>query len=310
MRRPTTLISLAAITTLALAGCTSTPQDTDETYRVVASTSVYAQIVSEIGGDHVAVSSIVHGAAQDPHAYEATVQDRLEVDHADLVVVNGGGYDAFMTALVGDSDTPVITATDFDPAFHEHADDADAEDHGDHVHIEGANEHVWYDFDVVRDVANAITAELTLAMPDATADFQANETAFLEGLDQLQQQVDELATTYDHAHIFVTEPVPLALTDAIGMHNVAPEDFLEAVEEGQDVAPAVLLESIDVLTSESVQVVIANTQTGGPETDRIISSAQELGIPVISFSELIPEAVTYTAWMQQNLTDLATALAA
>lgn len=310
MRRPITLISLAALAALALTGCTPAPTDTDTRFQVVASTSTYAEIVSEIGGEHVTVSSIVNGVAQDPHAYEATVQDRLEVERADLIVMNGGGYDAYMTALIGNSAKTVITATDFAPDFHADEEEAEAEDHGDHVHVAGVNEHVWYDFTVVRHIAEAITDELVVALPDAEAELRANETEFLAGLDRLDARVLELAAANDDTHIFVTEPVPLALTDAIGLHNVAPDAFLESVEEGDGVAPAVLLASIDVLTDEHVRVVIANTQTGGPDSDRITSSAESLGIPVISFSELIPSDITYEAWMQQNLTDLEAAIGA
>ena len=66
---------------------------------VVASTSVYGDIVSSIGGDKVRVSSIINRTSQDPHSYEATTQDKLAVSKAELVVENGGGYDAFIDTL-------------------------------------------------------------------------------------------------------------------------------------------------------------------------------------------------------------------
>ena len=51
---------------------------------VVASTSVYGDIVSSIGGDKVRVSSIINRTSQDPHSYEATTQDKLAVSKAEL----------------------------------------------------------------------------------------------------------------------------------------------------------------------------------------------------------------------------------
>ncbi len=71
--------------------------------------------------------------------------------------------------------------------------------------------------------------------------------------------------------------------------NVTPEAFSEAVEEGQDVPPATLLESLDLVESGSVRIVIANSQTGGAETTQVIDAAEAQSIPVLEFSETLPE---------------------
>ena len=70
---------------------------------MVASTSVYGDIVSTIGGDKVRVNSIITRTSQDPHSYEATTQDKLAVSKAELVVENGGGYDDFIHKLADDT---------------------------------------------------------------------------------------------------------------------------------------------------------------------------------------------------------------
>ncbi len=57
-----------------------------------------------------------------------------------------------------------------------------------------------------------------------------------------------------------------------------------------------------------MRVVIANTQTGGAETTQIIDEAEARGIPVIAFSETLPEGQTYLSWMQANIEALAGAL--
>ena len=86
---------------------------------VVASTSVYGQIAEEIGGDLVDVTSIVSSTSQDPHSFEPSAQDQLAVRHADLVIENGGGYDAFIDALLeaSGSTAPVLTAVEFSAAW-------------------------------------------------------------------------------------------------------------------------------------------------------------------------------------------------
>src|SRR6187431_3320641 len=110
-------IALGAASALTLAGCAGSAggDEGDGRIKVVASTSVYGQIVEEIGGDLVDATSIVSSASQDPHSFEPSAQDQLAVRHADLVIENGGGYDAFMDALLeaSGSSAPVLTAVQF-----------------------------------------------------------------------------------------------------------------------------------------------------------------------------------------------------
>ena len=121
------------------------------------------------------MTSFITNAAQDPHEYEASAQDRLALDKADVVVKNGGGYDPFIDALLesGDAEPAVLDAVeisglaphDDEDADEQHEDEEHAdEEHADedeHAHIEGFNEHVWYDFGTMTKVAEALGDELS-----------------------------------------------------------------------------------------------------------------------------------------------------
>ena len=109
--------------------------------------------------------------------------------------------------------------------------------------------------------------------------------------------------------MFVTEPVPVYLVIAAGLENVTPDAFSEAVEEGQDVPPATLLEALNLLESGDVRVVIANAQTGGAETTQVIDAAKSAAIPVLEFTETLPSGQTYLSWMTDNIAQLEEALA-
>ena len=52
-------------------------------------------------------------------------------------------------------------------------------------------------------------------------------------------------------------------------------------------------------------MLIINAQTGGAETDEVVARAKGAGIPVLEFTELVPEGDTYLTWMAQNISDLA-----
>lgn len=70
-----------------------------EPIAVVASFPILADMVHEVGGDRVTVRSLVPPGG-DVHVYEPTPKDAAEVAEADLVVVNGLGFEGWMDRLV------------------------------------------------------------------------------------------------------------------------------------------------------------------------------------------------------------------
>jgi zinc/manganese transport system substrate-binding protein len=303
-----------AVTAVTLAGCSGTADgDTsDGRVQVVASTNVYGSIAEAVGGDRVDVTSIIDNAAQDPHEFEASARDQLRVKKAGLVIENGGGFDPFMSQLVHASgtDAKVITAATLSPEYpadgdlDTHVDDADH----DHDHLEGFNEHVFYDPAVMATLAEKIAATLGDLDPEGSDAYTANAKAFTGGIQPLTDALATLKAAHEGTGVFVTEPLPLYLTDAAGLDNKTPAEFSEAVEEGQDVAPATLLEALKIISSKQVAVVIVNAQAGGAETQRVEQEAKAAGIPVIDFSELLPEGKTYLTWMADNIARLGDAL--
>ncbi|MFI8595088.1 metal ABC transporter solute-binding protein, Zn/Mn family [Microbacterium sp. NPDC078428] len=332
-RRILPLFALPAASALVLAGCaggTDAAGPGDDAITVVASTNVYGDIAQQVVGDveGVDVESIITSGAQDPHDYEPSAQDQLTVSRADLIIENGGGYDSFIDALIDSSgtDAHVITAAESSHDWpgedggdsHDHSEEEHSEeehaaeeghDHSGHDHIEGFNEHVWYDPHTIEHVAEHIAEELGELVPAEADTFLANAEQFAAEIAGLEESLAIIASENAGAAVFVTEPVPVYLVSAAELENVTPEAFSEAVEEGQDVPPATLLEALGLLESGDVRVVIANAQTGGAETTQVIDAAETAGIPVIEFTETLPEGQTYISWMQENIEALAGALA-
>ena len=122
MTRTLGLAATALLGTLALAACGNTaqaqPSAEDSRIQVLSSTTVYANLAGEIGGDLVDSGSIIDSPSQDPHSYEATARDKLAVSKAQLVIGNGGGYDQFLDSLTQDLHLPeqaVLRAVDHSP---------------------------------------------------------------------------------------------------------------------------------------------------------------------------------------------------
>ncbi|KAA9108420.1 metal ABC transporter solute-binding protein, Zn/Mn family [Microbacterium rhizomatis] len=315
-RKATVLAALGAFATL-LAGCSGTASpagSTAGTLSVVASTNVYGQIAEAVGGDAVTVTSLIASSAQDPHEFEPSAGDQLKVQRADLLIENGGGYDPFLDALVGASGTtaPVITAAQLSPEWPADDDTSTHTDDADHAHdhLEGFNEHVFYDPATMGLLAEAIAQQLGSLDPARAAEFTQNAKTFADGTAALEDSLATIARTHAGARVFVTEPLPLYLTDAAGLENATPSAFSEAVEGGQDVPPATLLDALRVLSSGEVKVVITNAQAAGAETTQVEDAAGAAGIPVLKFSEILPDGTTYLGWMQGNIDQLAKALGA
>ncbi|MCC3267122.1 metal ABC transporter solute-binding protein, Zn/Mn family [Arthrobacter gengyunqii] len=322
MRRPSVRLAgiLLAGGALTLSGCTggsgsgSSAGSGEGTLDVVASTNVYGNIMETVGGDHVSVSSIIDRPSQDPHSYEATARDKLAVSGADLVVLNGGGYDTFMETLVADSgieSADVLNAVEIsglEEADGETTDDDShtaegGHDHSGHSHG-SFNEHVWYSPEAMGLLAEAAAERLATLDPDNASAYRDNAATFNSGIQDLTADLAEDKAVAGGRDVALTEPVPEYLFNAAGLHNVTPADFTSAVEEGADVPPAVLKEMQDLLRSGDIAFLAYNTQTSTAQTESVRATAEDAGVPVLDFSETLPEGQDYLTWMGSNVTSI------
>jgi zinc/manganese transport system substrate-binding protein len=294
-------LPLAALSVLLpLTACSDSGADdaSDGRVNVVASTDVWGDVAATVGGDDVAVTSIISDANQDPHGYEASTDELLLVEDADVVLYNGGGYDEFMVQMLDtvQTDAPVIDA--FEVSGLEQAAPAGAE----------VNEHVWYDVDTVAAVADQVAAALGDADPDNAATYTANAEELQASLAELGDREQELAGSLEGTPYALTEPLPVYLADALGMQDRTPEEFSEAVEEGEDVPVAVTQETLDLVEQGQVDLLFYNEQTTSPVTDEVRAAAEDAGVPVVAVSELLPEGTDYVTWIGGYLDDIQSVL--
>lgn len=297
------LTSAALLSALVLTGCapattTATPVS-DGRISVVASTNVYGDIAKQIGGASISVDSIINDPSQDPHSYEADAQVQLALSRADVVIENGGGYDDFVDTLLkgaGKSDAAVINVANVSgrnqkPATGEF------------------NEHLWFDYPTISKLAAKLAARFTKLDASRASAFAANLAKFDASISVLE--ADELALKKAHSGVGVaiTEPVPLYLLDAAGLANKTPAAFSAAVQNGTDVAPLVLRNTLGLFTRHDVKALVYNEQTSGPETQQVLAAARAAGIPVIPVRETLPAGKSYLEWMTDTLAALKTALA-
>jgi zinc/manganese transport system substrate-binding protein len=278
-----------------------------EPIAVVASTNVYGDIVKQIGGEKVAVTSIISKASQDPHSYEATSQDRVAVSKAKLVVLNGHGYDDFMVKLANEAKLPadgLLNAVEASGLHHDEGSPSAGAQAKDDF-----NEHVWYSQDAVKKVADAIAAKLGSLDPADAQSFKDHATQWENKLAGITSKLEATKAARHGEGVAVTEPVPLYMLEASGLENKTPEAFSAAVEAGNDVPPAALKEMQDLISSHEVKLLAYNPQTESAQTEALKKFAQDAKVPVVDFTETMPEGTDYISWMTTNADALGQALA-
>jgi zinc/manganese transport system substrate-binding protein len=309
-------LAIVASLALSLTGCTTTPtaEPTDAPFdgiTVVASTNVWGDIAKSIGGDRVQVVSIIENFAQDPHSYEASARDQLAVNDADLIVANGGGYDSFIDTLAksaGNENIVYAYLPDELAKEDQAAKEDDGHDHDhDHDHAEG-NEHVWYDFHVVEDFASRLAGALAALDSEYSTVYSDNLVVFQTEIEILEDRVAAFSGKYANSTVVTSEPVADYLLIEMGLENLTPASFSQAIEEELDVSPKDLLEIQKLLKSKSVDVFVVNPQTGSVQIDALVELAKQNGVSVVELSELLPEGSRYYDWMDLNIANLEAAL--
>lgn len=270
---------------------------------VVASTSVYGDIVKAVGGEKVSVASVISKQSQDPHSYEATAQDRVAVSKAKLVVLNGHGYDDFMLKLADEAKLPVESLLNAVDASGLHPSPTAATGGKDEF-----NEHIWYSTDAMKKVAGAIAEKLAALDPADAQAFRDRAAQWETELAGITGKLEAIKAAHRSAAVAVTEPVPLYMLEAAGLDNKTPEAFSSAVEAGNDVPPTALKQMQDLISTHQIALLAHNPQTETPQTQVLVKTAQEAKVPVVDFTETMPEGADYITWMTHNADALKAAL--
>lgn len=279
---------------------------------VVVSVDQWGDIVSALGGDCAKVTTILASSSVDPHDYEPAPTDAATFEGAQLIVVNGGHYDAWATKLAASSapGAPLVDAMQASGIEAAHG-EADGHDHEgeDHEHADGVNPHIWYSPSAVTAVADAVTAELSKLAPDAADYFRERRAAFDDSLKPYDQLIDTIKAGAAGKTYAATESVFDDMAAALGLVNHTPEGYQVASSNESDPAPADLDAFLRLLGDHGVDVLIYNVQTEGSVPEQIRSAAEQAGVPVVDVTETVPPGTSsFESWQVGQLTALAKAL--
>ena len=298
------LVALVAVTALAigLSGCSST-DSADTRPSIVATTSVWADVASQIAGDKFQVIALIDKPTQDPHSFEASARDQLAVSESSIFIMNGGGYDEFATKLASAANVVPFDVYEAEEKAHggEHAGET-KDDHADeHAHGHDGSDHIWYDLHVVEATAFQLSQKMADIQPENKSVFDENYTKFAASVEELEERAAKITTKLSY---FEAHPLASLLFQELGFENLTPEGFAEAEEAELEPSPLVMNEAKELIGGNKVDFVAVNRQASSTSLEQLIAVAEENVVPVLNFDELLPEGSNYQDWMAGILSEI------
>ena len=289
------LLVAAALTLVAACSPAALGGGASGTVNVVAGENFWGSIASQLGGSHARVQSVVTDPNADPHEYESSTNDARAFAEANLVLLNGAGYDAWGQKLLDANPSThrqVLTVADLLGKK------------------EGDNAHFWYNPDYVVKVADKLTAEYRSIDPGDSAYFDQRRAAFADALKPYQDRIAELKQKFGGTKVGSTESIFEYLATAAGLDLVSPPEFMQAVAEGNDPPAGAVVQFQDQVAKKQIKVLVYNLQTVTQVTTNVRRQAQAADIPVVGISETLqPESATFQDWQLAQLLTLQNALA-
>lgn len=226
---------------------------------VVATFSILGDIVSNVGGDRVAIKTLV-GPNGDAHVYSPSPADAKTLADAKVIVTNGLGFEGWLARLVKSSNSKapnIVASNGIKPrklaGKHSHG---HGHSHG-HSHADG-DPHAWQSVANVKVYVANIRDGLIAADPAGKATYEANAAAYLAKLDALDREVRETIARIppERRKIITTHDAFGYFKDAYGVDFIAPQGVsTDSEASARDVAriitqvkkqkiPAIFMENI------------------------------------------------------------------
>jgi zinc/manganese transport system substrate-binding protein/manganese/iron transport system substrate-binding protein len=305
------LVSMTMAISLFLSACGSSVTN-PEGVKVVASTTLIADLVKQIGGDRVAVTALLPVGA-DPHTFEPRPGDIAALSDADVVFINGlhleEALEPVLETNVKGALVEVSEGIEPLPFVDEHEGEEQAHEDGEHSHSAG-DPHTWTDPNNVIVWAQNIAAALSKADPANAETYQSNAEAYiaeLQALDEwIRQQVErvpvgqrKLVTDHSDFGYFADEYG----FEQVGL--VVPSISTNAAPSAQELA-----ELEDAIHAQGVKAIFVGNTVNPALSEQV---ARDTGAKLVflytdSLGEAGSQVDSYLNFMRYNVSAIVDAL--
>ncbi len=275
------LASVGMLASVAACGSGQSTSEKNGTIEVAASVNQWGTVAKALGGDNVNVTSIINSTNVDAHDYEPTTSDIAKLQKAQVIIVNGAGYDAWAVKAAQTANATIVNAAEVGGVN------------------DGENPHVWFSADVRKAVAQAITEAYEQADAAKKNDFDKMNDQWTAEENNVESKIAEVKQKTDGLTYAATESVASYLAEDMGLTDATPSGYARATANESEPTPTDIKQFTDALKAGEIKLLVVNTQEESELTDKITDAAKSVEVPMVELTEQMPEQYdSLTAWME------------
>ena len=306
------LILMTVLSVLSFNGCAD---EDDSKLTVICSVFPVYDWARNIVGDNEGVELrllISNGA--DPHSYQPTAEDVLEVRSADVMLRIGGESDGFINELLKNApkvldlklmEVEGITLCHTAKESHGHSHD-DGHDHA-------TDEHIWLSLKNAATSVDAITKLLAKEAPEYAEEFHKNAEDYKKKLTELDEKYSGCVENAAEKKMIFADRFPFVyMTEDYHLEYAAA---FEGCSTESEASFETVIQLADKLREWELKVICITESSTDDLAKRVISSAGISDVSIVVFDSMqsvnarrISDGETYIGIMEKNLISLCTAL--
>lgn len=219
------------------------------------------------------------------HDYQLTTEDMKAMADSDVLLINGGGIESFVSKVAKTyPKLSIINLSasfaelpeedeeeedhDHEDAAHEDADHEDADHDHDHDHGE-QNSHFWMDIELYRKEVESMEEGLSIRDPVHADQYKKNAEAYLKKLESLQSEEAELKAALSGKKVVVFHEAFLYLAEDLDMQVTMTMDL----DEERQVSAGEVRQVLDALALSDDKIIFAERTYGEEMGDRMTEEA-------------------------------------
>lgn len=286
------LASVGMLASVAACGRGQLTSEKSGTIEVVASVNQWGTVAKTLGGDNVNVTSIINSTNVDAHDYEPTTSDIAKLQKAQVIIVNGAGYDAWAVKAAQSAKATVVNAAEVGGVK------------------DGDNPHIWFSADVRKAMAQAITDAYAKADSAKKSDFDKLNDQWMTEEGNVEGKIAEVKQKSDGLAYAATESVASYLAEDMGLADATPSGYAQATANESEPTPTDIKQFTDALKAGEIKLLVVNTQEESELTGKITNAAKSANVPMVNLTEQMPEQYdSLTAWMESLVDAFSKAIA-
>ena len=286
------LASVGMLASVAACGSGQSTSEKNGTIEVAASVNQWGTVAKTLGGGNVNVTSIINSTNVDAHDYEPTTSDIAKLQKAQVIIVNGAGYDAWAVKAAQSANATIVNAAAVGGVN------------------DGENPHVWFSADVRKAVAQAITEAYEQADAAKKSDFDKLHDQWKSEENNVESKIAEVKQKSDGLAYAATESVASYLAEDMGLTDATPSGYARATANESEPTSTDIKQFTDALKAGEIKLLIVNTQEESELTGKITNAAKSANVPMVELTEQMPEQYdSLTAWMESLVDAFSKAIA-